>query len=195
MFEPGVVSIVIGAVGLGWLLREIPRFFKVPWVVGVLVAGGLTAAVVPGAVARLRWEHKELQGEKARTVEISRLTGFVHALGGLPGIRACGKPVINVEYVSAFAWLVHLNTGSVGYRPNFELNQKHAIVLMTPLPNGWAAYPWHTKAANVAGCAAHVKVLYIFTSHHPNGVIAPNKVPPTVTPLKPKKHKKAGNRP
>jgi hypothetical protein len=191
MFEPGVVSIVIAAIGFGWVLSEIPRFFKAPWALGVVLAAGVTAGIVPGAVARLRTEHKELQGEKARTAEIGRLAGFVHILGGLHGIRACGKPVINVEYVSVFAWLTHLNTGSVGYRPNVELNQKYPTVLLTPLPNGWAAYPWHTKAANLASCDAHMKVLYIFTGHHPNGVTVPNKVPPTVTPLKPKKHKKA----
>ncbi|MHB8692441.1 MAG: hypothetical protein ACYDHH_14470 [Solirubrobacteraceae bacterium] len=190
MFEPAVVSIVIAAIGLGWLLTQIPRFFKAPWALGLAAALGLTAAVVPGAVAHLRWEHNELQGEKARTAEISRLAGFIHEMGGLKGIRECGKPVLNVEYVSVFGWLVHLSTGSIGYRANVELNQRYPTVLITPLPHGWAAYPWHTKPSMVATCNARTKVLYVFTRHHPNGVIVPNRVPPTVTPLKPHKQPK-----
>jgi hypothetical protein len=189
LFEPGAVAVVIAAVGLGWLLKEIPRFLKLSWLVGLVVAIGLGAAIVPGAIARLRAEHKELSGERARTTEINRLAGFVHRLGGLKGIEACGKPVLSVEYVSVFGWLAHLNTGNIGYRANVELHQKYPIVLITPLPNGWSAYPWHTRAANVASCDARMKVLYIVTRHHPGGVIVPNHIPPKVTPLVKKAHR------
>jgi hypothetical protein len=189
MFEPAAVSIVIAAIGFGWLLNEIPRFFKIPWVAGLIVAAGVVGFIAPGAVARLRAEHKEMSGERARTTEISRLAGFVHELGNLKGISACGKPVLNVEYVSVFGWLVHLNTGNIGYRANVELHKPYPTVLITPLPNGWSAYEWHPKAATAATCDAKMRVLYIFTGRHPGGEIVPNTVPPTVPPL-PKKHKK-----
>ena len=191
LFEPAVVSITIAAIGIGWLLTQIPRFFKLPAISGIAVALGIIGFTAPGAIAHLRWEHKELRGEKVRTNEISRLAGFVHELGGLKGIRACGKPVLNVEYVSVFGWLVHLNTGSVGYRANVEMHQRYPTVLITPLPNGWASWAWHSRAATRAGCAAKMDVLYISTARHPNGEIVPNTVPPKETPLKPKKHKKA----
>jgi len=183
MFEPGVVAIVIGAVFFGWLLAEIPRFFRAPWVVGLVLAAGITAAIVPGALSRLRAEHKELSGEHARTAQIDRLSSFVDYLGGLRGIESCGKPVLNVEYVSIFGWLTHLNTGQIGYKANWELHQPYPTVLLTSLPNGWAAYPWHTRAADVRRCDARMKVLYIFTGQHPNGIIVPNQVPPKLTPV------------
>jgi hypothetical protein len=170
-------------------LSEIPRFFKLPWGVGLLAAAGVTAAIVPGALANARLEHRDINGERGRTVEIGRLAGFVHRLGGLRGIEACGKPVLNVEYVSVFGWLAHLNTGEIGYRANVELHQRYPIVLITPLPNGWSAYPWHTRAGRVASCDARTKVLYIFTRHHPGGVIVPNHVPPKVTPLPSRAHR------
>ncbi len=189
MFEPAAVAIVLAAIGFGWLLSEIPRFFKVPWVVGLLGAVGLTTAIVPGALAHARSEHKQIQRERARTAEISRLSGFVHALGGIKRIEACGAPVINVEFVSLFGWLTHLNTGQIGYRPEVELHKSTPIVLLTALRNGWAAYPWHTKPSMAATCDAKMKVLYVYTPHHPNGVISPNHTPPKVTPL-PKQHRK-----
>jgi hypothetical protein len=191
MFEPAAVSIVIAAVGLGWLLGEIPRFFKVPSVAGALVAVGLGAVIVPGAIANLRTEHRELTGEHARTAEISRLAGFVHLLGNLRGIRACGTPVLNVEFVSVFGWLVHLNTGSIGYRANVEIYQAHPSVLITPLPNGWSAYLWHPRPATAGTCEAKMRVLYVFTKAHPNGEVVPNRVPPRLPPRPGKRHRAA----
>jgi hypothetical protein len=183
MFEPGVVAIVIGAVFFGWLLGELPRFFRAPWALGLVLAAAITAAIVPGALSRLRAEHKELSGEHARTTEIDRLGAFVDRLGGLKGIEACGKPVLNVEYVSIFGWMTHLNTGQVGYKANYELHQRYPTVLLTSLPNGWAAYAWHTRGARAASCNARMRVLYIFTGRHPNGEIVPNRVPPKLTPV------------
>jgi hypothetical protein len=183
MFEPGVVAIVIGAVGLGWLLSEIPRFFRVPWAAGLVVAVGLIAAIVPGAVTRLRAEHTELKLERARTAEISLLAGFVHELGGIHAIEACGSPVLNVEYVSVFGWLTHLNTGQIGYRANYELHQPHPSVLITPLPNGWSSYLWQPAAATASSCDARMRVLDVVTPSHPGGEIVPNRTPPVETPL------------
>ncbi|MGH2916789.1 MAG: hypothetical protein ACRDMX_17570, partial [Solirubrobacteraceae bacterium] len=182
MFEPAVVSITIAGIAFGWLLAEIPHGLRVPAWAGVLVACGVIAVLIPGALTRARREHKELRGEHARTAEMSRLAAFVHILGDNRGLRTCGEPVINVEYVSALAWLTHVNTGTIGYRVQHELHRRVPTVLLTPLPNGWAAYPWHTKRSMRASCDARMKVLYVVTPHHPGGVTSPNNVPPTLLP-------------
>ncbi|MGH2856200.1 MAG: hypothetical protein ACRDMJ_01805 [Solirubrobacteraceae bacterium] len=187
MFEPAVVSVVIAAVAIGWLLTEIPRDLRVPRWAGVGAAVALMALLVPGGLARARREHKELQGERARTHEIDRLAGFVNVLGR-DQLLACGEPVVGVEYVSALAWMIHVNTGTIGYRPQVELHKAKPTVLLTPLTNGWAAYPWHTKPAMRATCDARMKALYVFTPHHPNGAVSVNDVPPKLEPLH-KKHK------
>jgi hypothetical protein len=184
MFEPGVVAIVIAAIFFGLLLGELPRFFGAPWLVGLVLAAGITGAIVPGAIARLRAEHKELSGEHARTAEINHLAGLIDRLGGLRRIEACGKPVLNVEYVSIFGWLTHQNTGQIGYKANWELHQRYSTVLLTPLPNGWSSYAWHTQGADAQSCNARMRVLYIFTPHHPGGELVPNRVPPTLQPIR-----------
>jgi hypothetical protein len=51
--------------------------------------------------------------------------------------------VLNVEYVSVMGWYLHLNTGDIGYRPQFELKQAHPIMLFVSLPNGWGLTPVH----------------------------------------------------
>ena len=183
MFEPAVVAIVIAAVALGWLLAEIPGVLKVPRWGGIVVAVGLIAAFVPGAWARARSEHHELLNERARTREISRLAGLIHVLGGRNQILTCARPVLSVEWVSMFAWMMHMNTGAVGYKEQFELHKPTPSLIFTPLPNGWATYLWRPRASDGAACAKQMRILYVFTKHHPNGVVSPNTVPPTLLPL------------
>jgi hypothetical protein len=93
-------------------------------------------------------------------------------MGGAAHVRACGEPVTTVEYVSILAYYTHLNDGDVGHRPRFELRLKHPIVMFTPLPNGWGAMPWHTAAAKRASCS-NLNSLWIYTAHHPGGVLVP----------------------
>jgi hypothetical protein len=190
MFEPGAVAIVIAAVGFGWLLSEIPRFFKLPWAVGLGVAALLTIAIVPGALHRARLEHKELTGEKARTKELSRLAGIIDQSGGVKHLEACGTPVMGSDqYASVLGWIMHLNTGQIGYKVNQELHLTTPIVLLTPLSNGWAAYAWHARPSTRAQCEKSLDVLFVATPRHPDGELAPNHTPPTETPLKPTKKK------
>jgi hypothetical protein len=184
VFEPAGVSIVIAAIGFGWLLAEIPQVLRaerlraLPAWAGVIAAAGLIGWGVPGAITRARNEHADIKLERARTAELSRLAGFVHLLGGTKRIYACGAPVVNVEFVSALGWLIHKNTDQIGYRPLVELRKRTPIVLLTSLPNGWAAYPWHTQPSMRATCDAKMRVIYVFTPHHPSGVLSPNNVPP-----------------
>ena len=189
VFEPAVVAILLGAIGFGWLLREIPIRLALPRWAGIPVAVILSLALVPGALSRIRHEHKDLFHEHARTTQINHLAGFISRLGGKQAVLACGRPVVNVEYVSIMGWLTGLNDGKVGHRPNFELHQRYPIVFFTPLPNGWAAYPWHTRTSQAAGCR-HMKALYIFTRGHPGGELVVNRTPPKPTPLRPHGHAK-----
>jgi hypothetical protein len=181
IFEPAVVAIVLGGIAFGWTLREIPSRLRVPSWAGVAVAVVLALCLVPGALSRVRHEHKDLRHERVRTTEIGRLTATLDRLGGRDAVLRCGKPVTNVEFVSILAWLVHRNVGVLGHRPNFELHLKHPIVLFTQLPNGWATYPWHTYVSKVASCQS-MKRVYVVTRGHPSGVTVRNRIAPKPVP-------------
>jgi hypothetical protein len=181
IFPPAVVAIVLAAIAFGWVLREIPGRLRVPRWSGIVVAGLLVLALVPGAISRTRNEHKDLRHERLRTTEIGRLATTVDRLGGRDAVLRCGKPVTNVEFVSILAWLVHRNVGVLGHRPNFELHLNHPIVLFTQLPNGWATYPWHTYASKVTACQ-RMKAVYAVTKGHPGGVMVRNRIAPRPVP-------------
>jgi hypothetical protein len=188
MFEPAGVSVVIAAIAFGWLLsgeitRSLPLALRgrrgLPAWPGIVVAAGLLAWAVPGSIHRARAEHADLTIEHARTAELSRLAGIINVLGGRRALLHCGTPTLDVEWDSAAGWLLHLNTDQIGYKMQWELHQRSPIVLLTALPNGWAAYAWHARPA----CARRMRVLYLFTPHHRSGVVVPNRVPPKVMPL------------
>ncbi len=183
IFPPAAVAILIGGIAFGWLLREIPRGLKVPAWSGVVVAAALALALAPGALSRIRLEHKDIRHERLRTTNINHLTATIDALGGRAAVLRCGRPVSNVEYVSILGWLTHQNDGKIGHRPQFELHNVYPIVLFTQLRNGWATYPWHTAPRNVAFCQK-MKALDIFTKGHPNGALSVNTVPPKLTSYK-----------
>jgi hypothetical protein len=186
IFEPAVVAIVLGGIGFGWIVREIPTRLRLSAWPGVAVGAVLVLALVPGALSRIRVEHKDVSHERARTVQISHLAAMVTRLGGRQAVLRCGKPVTNVEFVSILAWLVHRNVGVLGHRPNFELHLRHPIVLFTQLPTGWASYPWHTYVSKVASCQ-NMKLVSVISRGRPITVpnrIAPKPVPPIPnTPL------------
>jgi hypothetical protein len=184
IFPPAVVAVVLGGIGFGWVLREIPLRLRVPTWSGVAVAGLLVLAIVPGAIARGRNEHKDVVHEQARTVQINRLAATISRVGGRDAVLRCGKPVTNVEFVSILAWMVHRNTGVLGHRPNFELHLNHPIVLFTELPNGWATYPWHTYVSQVDSCQ-RMKAVYVVTKGHPGGVLVRNRIAPKPIPVIP----------
>jgi hypothetical protein len=171
MFEPAAVAAVLAGVAVGWVLIDTSRMSSTAarWS-GIALVAALVISLVPAAVARIRDERTDLHHERVRTNELNALRTTILALGGIQHIRNCGEPVSNVEFVSAFAWYMHLDVGFIGHRPDFELHQKYPIVLFTPLPNGWSVRPWHTRPYQVARCRGlHAK--YVFTAHHPAGVL------------------------
>jgi hypothetical protein len=174
MFEPAGVLGVLAGIAVGWILVLAPRLGpELPRWIGAPVVALLVLSLVPGAVARMRDEHRDLRHERSRTKVINWLHAAIVHLGGAEHIRACGEPVTNVEYVSILAYYTKLNDGDVGHRPQFELHLRHPIVLFTQLPNGWAALPWHTAAAKRASCS-NLKAMWIYTAHHPGGVLVPH---------------------
>jgi hypothetical protein len=172
MFEPGAIVGVLAAVGVGWVLVELPELSpRLPSWAGAGVLAALAISLVPGAVARVRAEHTDLGHERGRTNEIGLLTTTIDAVGGDQRIRACGEPVTVVEYASALAWLTHLDVGFVGYLPSIEMRHRYPIVLMLPVsPGGWAVRPWHTRHRQRAQCAG-LHASYVLTKTHPSGVL------------------------
>jgi hypothetical protein len=174
LFEPAAIEVVLGGVGLGWILIAAKRTTIVWRRVGALAAAAaIVVPMVPAAIARMRSEHKDLLHERGRTTVINQLAATINALGGYKKVRACGHPVTNVEYVSVLAWYTKLNVGHVGYLPKRELKKKYPIVLFIELPNGWEAQTYHDRGALQSACA-HLNAAWIYTGRHPNGMLVPN---------------------
>lgn len=176
MFEAAAVSAVLAGLGVGWLLMELPRLRGgLPRWVGIPVVAALVGVLVPGAVARLRTERTDLRHERGRTHQIGSLQTTTALLGGSRHVRNCGQPVTDVAYVSALAWLYHLDVGSVGglqqHVEAAELRKPLPKVLFTPLPRGgWKVLPWHTRSYQLGRCHG-LKAAYVVTRRHPGGVL------------------------
>jgi hypothetical protein len=159
MFEPAAVAAALAGLAIGLLLTELPRVRSgVPGWAGILVAVVLAGALVPGAVARVRDEHRDLRHERGRTHQITLLATATNAVGGAHHVADCGQPVTDVGYVSALAWIYHRDVGAVGGLQQHVMaaelaNKSLPKVLITPLAQGgWAFRPWHTRPSQIAPC-------------------------------------------
>jgi hypothetical protein len=171
LFEPAGLTAVLAGVAFGWLLLDASKLHRIlPSWAGIPLAVILVATMIPDAISQARTEHKDVYQQRQRTTEIKRLSATINALGGYKRVLACGRPVVNVEYVSIMAWYTKLNTGVVGHRPAYELRQKYPIVNFIPLPNGWAVQAYRSPAALQSTCAA-MHSLYVPTARHPEGVL------------------------
>jgi hypothetical protein len=176
LFEPAAIEIVLAGVAVGWLLQGLPQLGRgaVPrWAGAAVVLIGV-GTLVPGAVARVRKEHTDLSHERDRTVVIGRLKTTIAVLGGYKHVLNCGEPVTTVRYVAQLAYFTYQNDGKIGHRPKFELEQSYPIVMFQPLHSGWKVFPWHTAAANARSCS-NLNSTWLYTRHHPGGVLVPNK--------------------
>ena len=182
MFEPAVGSVVLAGIGLGWLVRELPSRLRIPWPVGTAVGLVLLVALIPGLHKRGAFEHRDLAGQAARTHQFNQLAGFIHAIGGYQAVRKCGAPVTDIEHVSLLGWLTRLNDGNIGHQPQKELHMRNTpIVLFTALPNGWAAWPWHTRRSKLAFCQ-RMKGVWTYPNNSTGGTLSVNRVPPKPIP-------------
>lgn len=172
VIEPAAVTGVIAGVGVGWLLLDAPRVVsRAPRWAGIAVVVLLAATLLPGAIARLRAERRDLSHERGRSHQISLMTATINVLGGYRHIRNCGHPVTEVEYVSAMAWSMRLDVGFVGHQPRYERRRKYPIVVFEPVTSGgWTVRPWHTRRRQLARCRG-LRAEYVLLAAHPGGVL------------------------
>ncbi|MEO8969689.1 MAG: hypothetical protein ABI355_18780 [Solirubrobacteraceae bacterium] len=174
LFEAAGLTGVLAGIGVGCLLLDISRLRAAfPRWLGIPFAVVLVGFMVPSAISQARLEHKDIRHEQARTKEINKLSTFLGALGGVNHVERCGRPVLNVEYVSIMAWYTHRNTGTIGYRPLIELHHRsYPIVVFSTFPNGWGVKTYRIRAADKTRCA-NLNALYVPTARHPDGVLVP----------------------
>jgi hypothetical protein len=172
MFEAAAVVAVLGGVGIGRALIEVPQLSpRLPAWAGLPVAAVLVVSLAPGALARLHTERKDLRHERGRGNEIRLLQTTIGDLGGYDRISDCGEPVTIVEYASALAWLTRLDVGSVGYQPGKERRRGRPIVLLLPVPpGGWAVRSVHISRQLRAQCLG-LHARYVLDKEHPAGVL------------------------
>jgi hypothetical protein len=177
MFEPAAIGAVLAGVGVALILTGLPKLAHgIPRWAGIPVVAVLVGVLVPGAVARIRDEHKDIRHERARTHQIALLQTTTSVLGGARHITNCGQPVTDVSYVSALAWLYHRNVGTVGgFQQGVEKaelkNPSLPKVLFRPVTHGgWSVLPLHTRAFQVARCHG-LHAAYVTTGSHPGGVL------------------------
>jgi hypothetical protein len=184
LFEPAGVMVVLSGVAVGWLLQDAPLGARVhvPRWAGAAVVAVAAVALVPGAVARLHTEHKDLLHERLRTKAIAWLQADINHLGGYKHVLACGEPVTTVRYVAMLAYFAKQNDGKIGHRPQFELEQTYPIVMFSPLHSGWSTYSWHAAADKVSTCN-NLNAKWIYTHSHPDGVLV--QTPPPTAPVVP----------
>jgi hypothetical protein len=177
IFEAAALQLSLAGVAVGWLLIEFKRApQRVIKVAAVVLAAAAVLPMVPAAVARLRFEHKDLAHERARTQDINQLEALINHVGGATRIRYCGHPVTNTEFASMTAFFVHLNVGFVGYLPKRELYQKtYPIVLFIQLPNGWETHLYRQTGAQKASCAS-MNAAWTISSQYPYGHLTPSPV-------------------
>ena len=173
LFEAAGLTGVLAGVGVGLLLVDASRLWsRLPRFAGVPIAAVLVAFMIPSAISQARDEHKDIRHEQARTKEINKLSAFLTALGGPNHVESCGRPVLNVEFVSIMGWYTHRNTGTIGYRPLIELHHRsYPIVVFSTFPNGWGVKTYRIRPADKARCANLRNALYVPTARHPDGVL------------------------
>jgi hypothetical protein len=146
MFEPAGVVIALAGAGVGRVLADPPRFsgLSVPdWVwIGLVVV--IVIALLPPAVNRARYEHRDIRDQRLRTAEIGKLTTEISRLGGSGRLKPCGEPLTRLEYQTILAWNLHVNVAIVGYKYGPAIAANRPIVLFTPYPHGgWLVQALH----------------------------------------------------
>ena len=103
--------------------------------------------LVPTAVSRARAEHKDLGGQRARTVQINALRPALSAAGGAALVRACGEPLTRLEYQSIVAFTLGVNVAHVGWKYAPAIHSSRPIVLITPGHGRWKIQALHQRSS------------------------------------------------
>ncbi len=170
LFEPVGVMSVLAGVGVGRVILDLPPLIArtsarlrpgaqrrgaaqiAGWTTGLAVLV-LAGAVLPAARSRLQTERKDLTHERARTLELNRLSTVVTRLG-TARILACGQPHINIQDQSVLAWDMGINTGGLYYTPSHDRLHPHPVVNFAAHSNGWTVFPSHLDSATAGRCRA-----------------------------------------
>jgi hypothetical protein len=115
-------------------------------------------ALLPVAKARYDTEHKDLQHERMRRVEINRLQHVI-ALLGTKRILACGTPNPTIEYGSVLAWDMDIKTGGLLVTKQNLRERPRTLVDFYPLRNGWHVFPAYVTAKTAPHCHG-LRLLY-----------------------------------
>ena len=170
LFEPGAVFAVLAGVFVGWLILVLPGLLSAlvrrvdssrissrlaaqlgAW--GTVIALVVIAGSMFGAAHRqYRLERVDLRHERARALEIGRLSVVIHRLGAAR-IMACGQPNIPIGYQSQFGWYAEVKIGALYVSKTYERKHPHPLVNMFPLSNGWRVFPSHVTAASASRCS------------------------------------------
>jgi len=146
MFEPAGVLVALAGAGVGRVLADPPRFgdFSLPGWVWIGVVAVIVVALLPPALNRARFEHKDIVSQRVRTAEIGKLSTVVASLGGPSRIKPCGEPLTRLEYQTMLAWTLRVNVATVGYKYGPAVASHRPIVLFTPYPHGgWLVQALH----------------------------------------------------
>jgi hypothetical protein len=150
MFEAGGIMIALAGVAVGRLLADPPNLSSPQGMFGVGLVALLVVVLLPTAVHRAQFEHKDLKAQRARTKQVNRLTTIVRDLGGPSRLRKCGEPLTRLEYQSVLAWTLHRNVSDIGWKYGPAIGRSAPIVLFTPYSDGhgWKVQALHQTAAS-----------------------------------------------
>jgi hypothetical protein len=164
LFEPAAVVGVLAGIFVGRVILDVPGLIARrlspsikpnlaarlgAWGT-VLVLAVLVGAMFPAARTALRAERLDLKRERARAMEINRLSTVVRLLGG-QRILACAKPNIPYEYQSVLGWYLGYKIGALYVAPGPKA-QLQPYVNMYPISRGWKVFPSHLSASAPAFC-------------------------------------------
>ncbi len=164
LFEPAAVVGVLAGIFVGRVILDVPRLIaplgerrvgRQPaarlgnWG-AVLVLAVLVGAMFPAAGTALRAERLDLKHERARAMEINRLSTVVRLLGG-SRILACAKPKIPYAYQSVLGWYLGYKIGALYVAPGPRARQQPYVNLY-PIAHGWKVFPSHLAATAPAYC-------------------------------------------
>jgi hypothetical protein len=150
MFEAAAVMVVLTGAGVGRALAwPHPRL---PGWAGPIAAVALVAALIPGAIAAVRWERHDLHHERGRARAIARLDAVIARLGGARSVESCGSPTTNIEYLSVMAWETGINVDRVGYFPSHRRHRAKHQVVFANVGYGWKVRPSNTPVALLPRC-------------------------------------------
>jgi hypothetical protein len=182
MFEAGAIVAVLAGVFVGQLVLSLPTLLSTvaerlgaarlgtrlatqigTWgtLAAVLVVAG---SMLPSAHRQYRLERSDLKIQRARTVQLDRLSAVVRILG-TSNMFACGQPNIPIAFQSVFAWYTGVKVGELYVSQTIQQLYPHPLVNIYPIRgNGWKVFPSYVDAAHAGACSrllgGHKKFVY-----------------------------------